>query len=190
MVTNSPNSGPYINPNRKGNWIQTYTGKAFWPLDPQCADIEIVDIAHALSHMCRYNGHTTKFYSVAEHCVHISRSVPPEDALWALLHDAPEAYLSDIPAPLKEFIPGWSALEDAIMRKICDRFNLPHEKPVSIKDADKRILMDEQAQVLNPTALNWGVNYKPLGIQIKAWSSQSARECFLRRFEQLYYGEF
>ncbi|MFN9113590.1 MAG: phosphohydrolase, partial [Bacteroidota bacterium] len=69
-------------------WIQTFSGIAFWPLDPKPEHVRIADIAHALSMKCRYNGHTRKFYSVAEHSVLVSRHVPEEDALWALLHDA------------------------------------------------------------------------------------------------------
>lgn len=74
----------------KGDWMQTYTGRRFWPLDPVAGDIEIMDIAHALSNQCRYAGHTRFHYSVAQHSVQVSENVAPEHALWGLLHDAPD----------------------------------------------------------------------------------------------------
>jgi hypothetical protein len=86
---------------RRGDWMQTFTGRAFYPLDPRPEDIDPVDIAHALSLICRYGGHSSRFYSVAEHCVLMSHAVAPEHALWALLHDATEAYLGDMIRPLK-----------------------------------------------------------------------------------------
>ena len=82
---------------RNGSWLQTYTGIQFWPLDPRPEEIDIQDIAHALSLLCRFNGHCQRFYSVAEHSVHVSTILAPEFGLWGLLHDAAEAYLSDIP---------------------------------------------------------------------------------------------
>lgn len=67
---------------RRGDWIQTFTGRRFWPLDPRPEDVCIEDIAHALSLKCRFGGHCTRFYSVAEHSVHVSNYVPAEFALW------------------------------------------------------------------------------------------------------------
>ena len=89
----------------KPGWVQTVTGKAFYPLKPDPSLISIEDIAWALSMQCRFAGHVLHFYSVAEHCVYISNSVPMEDALWGLLHDATEAYLTDVPRPLKPLMP-------------------------------------------------------------------------------------
>ena len=79
----------------------TYTGKEFYPLDPNPADIDIKDIAHALSNCCRFAGHIKSFYSVAQHSVIVSELCEPENALAGLLHDASEAYLSDIARPVK-----------------------------------------------------------------------------------------
>ena len=86
---------------RKGDWIQTFTGRAFYVLDPRPEDVDIEDIAHALSMQCRFAGHCREFYSVAQHSVTASWLVPPEDALWGLLHDAAEAYVVDLPRPIK-----------------------------------------------------------------------------------------
>jgi uncharacterized protein len=86
---------------RNGAWIQTVTGKQFWPMDAQPEEVDIEDIAHALSLPCRFNGHCKQFYSVAEHSIHVSRVVSNENAARGLLHDAAEAYLSYIPQPVK-----------------------------------------------------------------------------------------
>lgn len=92
---------------RKGDWIQTYTGRQFWPLDPKPEEVCIEDIAHALSQQCRYAGHTIRFYSVAQHSVEIALRVPRAAALWGLLHDAAEAYLVDLPRPVKYLMPAY-----------------------------------------------------------------------------------
>lgn len=82
-------------------WIQTFTGKKF-PLDkPDPALIDIEGIAHALSLLCRFNGHCTRFCSVAEHSVHVAREIDLDLAMEGLLHDAAEAYLGDVHSPLK-----------------------------------------------------------------------------------------
>ncbi|MEM9149127.1 MAG: hypothetical protein AAGB19_01555 [Cyanobacteria bacterium P01_F01_bin.3] len=80
-------------------WIQTFTGKAFWPLEPDPELICIEDIAWALAHQSRYSGHCDRFYSVAEHSLWVSGQCSPEHKLWGLLHDASEAYLSDVVRP-------------------------------------------------------------------------------------------
>lgn len=84
---------------RRGDWMQTYTGRQFWPLDPLPEDVFIEDIAHALSMQCRYAGHVTRFYSVAEHSVLIARCAPPEAKLYALLgaSDAFEQFINNTP---------------------------------------------------------------------------------------------
>ena len=88
---------------RVGDWIQTYTGKQFWPIDPRACEITIEDIAHALSLQCRFSGHCREFYSVAQHSCLVSSYCIDEDAGWGLLHDAAEAYLVDLPRPIKRF---------------------------------------------------------------------------------------
>lgn len=82
-------------------WIQTYTGKRFWPLSPEKGEICIEDISWALSNMPRFTGHCNRFYSVAEHCLKVSQHCPRGLKLAGLLHDASEAYLCDIASPVK-----------------------------------------------------------------------------------------
>ena len=89
-----------------GPYIQTVSGRRVNPLDPSPDDIDVHDIAVALSNQCRFGGHTRRYYSVAQHACIVSdqmleRGADAQDALWGLLHDASEAYLVDLPHPLK-----------------------------------------------------------------------------------------
>jgi hypothetical protein len=175
---------------RRGDWIQTYTGRAFWPLDPCADDIDIVDIAHALSMKCRYSGHTKRFYSVAEHSVLVSRHVPIKHALWGLMHDAAEAYSADIPRPIKPFLVGWSMIEARIMDAVCDRFGMYPVEPPEVKAIDLAITSDERAALLNPSLEKWqdgGWNALPpaIGTSIECWGPWQGESAFLRRFNEL-----
>lgn len=171
--------------NRIGDWVQTYTGRQFWPLDPRPEDVCLEDIAHALSMLCRFNGHCTKFYSVAEHSVYVSRNVPPEHALWALLHDAAEAYVADVPRPLKRFLPNYKEAEAQVMRAVCEHFGLPIEEPESVKRADTALLADEAQQIMASPPAAWFLPEPPTGTRIQARGPYGAELMFLIRFEQL-----
>jgi hypothetical protein len=170
---------------RYGDWMQTVSGRAFWPVDPRPEDIYIEDIAHALSMMCRYGGHCRVFYSVAEHSLHISNSLSEEDALWGLLHDAPEAYIADIVRPAKRFISGYSEAEDRLMQAVCQRFGLSETPPPSVKKADNAILLDEMPYLLGEPALPWNIPGEPLGVSIQGYSPEKAKEEFLNKFYEL-----
>ncbi len=176
---------PNKNPDRIGDWIQTFTGRSFWPLDPREEDVCIEDIAHALALRCRFAGHCIRFYSVAEHSVLISYAVPKSDALWGLLHDAAEAYSSDLPKPLKRSLPQWQPLEQAIMSVISSRFGMTSVEPESVKKADYAILRDEQIALMAPCARDWGYTSQPLGVDIQGWSPEVAESRFYRRFLEL-----
>jgi hypothetical protein len=170
---------------KRGDWIQTATGRPFWPIDPRPADIDIEDIAHALSMLCRFGGHCLRFYSVAEHSVLLSRHVAPEHKLWALLHDASEAYLVDVPRPLKPFLRGYREAEDKIMRAVCERYRLPPEMPEAVKAADTSLLMDEAAQNMSRPHIEWELKASPLGVTLEYLEPSEAREAFLCAFEEL-----
>lgn len=133
---------------RKTDWIQTISGRKFWPLEPAVEDVDIGDIAHALSLKCRFSGHCKKFYSVAEHSVHVACSVGHENALWGLLHDATEAYLPDIARPIKPFIVGFKEIEDRLMGVIAKRFDLKGEMPNEVKEMDLRMLATEKEYLM------------------------------------------
>lgn len=170
---------------RIGDWMQTYTGRAFWPLDPRADEVCIEDIAHSLSMRCRYGGHTTRFYSVAEHAFLVSQHVPAEHALWGLLHDAAEAYSADVPRPLKRCLPDWKPLEANIMAAVCDRFGLGYAEPAIVKHVDLAMTADEQAALMVPCERAWGTLPPPVGAAIRCWSPAAAEFFFLDRFREL-----
>lgn len=173
---------------RKGDWIQTYTGKQFWPIDPRAEDVDILDIAHALSQLCRFTGHSSSFYSVAEHCIATSYMVPDEDALWALMHDASEAYLLDLAKPVKmcKEMSGYRSLEDAVQAVICDHFSLLKEMPASVKEADLRMLATEVRDVMGPPPASWGLeDVLPYTMTVKFMQPVNAKRAFLSRFVEL-----
>lgn len=170
---------------RNGDWMQTFSGRQFWPIDPRANEVDIEDVAHALSLMCRYNGHCSRFYSVAEHSVLVSRAVPPEDALWGLLHDASEAYIADIVRPAKRFIAGYKPVEARIMAAVCERFGLPVEQPDSVSRADSAILADEAAQIMGPHPVPWDLPNAPLGVAVIGLSPAEAEANFLSEYERI-----
>lgn len=170
---------------RKGTWVQTFTGRAFWPLDPRPEELFIEDIAHALSHVCRYGGHVRRFYSVAQHSVLAAQAAPPEFALEALLHDASEAYIGDMVSPLKRMIPAFQEIEDGIMRAVAQRYGIPASMSPEVKAIDTALLADEvHALMADPPAM-WSTPLTGLGIEIRPWEPRQARAEFLSAFFRL-----
>ncbi|RNL61002.1 phosphohydrolase [Nocardioides marmoriginsengisoli] len=172
----------------RGGWMQTYTGAQFWPLSPRAEDLNVADIAHSLSLQCRYNGHVDRFYSVAEHCVLVSQAVPPEDALWGLLHDAAEAYVGDMIRPLKRSMPDFVHAENQILRVIAGEFDLPPEIPESVHEADARILLTERTELLSGTRHQWDLDLEalePLPVQVLGHDPVTAEILWLHRLDEL-----
>src|SRR5690348_91204 len=149
-------------------WIQTYSGQAFDPESPDPNTIHIYDIAVSLSRMPRFMGHSTRFLSVAEHCVNVAEMAPYDLKLTALMHDASEAYLVDIPRPIKPLLKGYTELEDKIMRVIADKFGFEWPMPDIIKELDTRHLWDEGCQNMSTLAdpdKIWNIPFGPTGIK-------------------------
>lgn len=175
-------------PERHGDFMQTATGRKFWPLSPRAEEVFIEDIAHSLSLQCRYAGHVLRFYSVAEHSVLIARHLcgqyDEQTALWGLLHDASEAYLVDVPRPVKPYLTGYKDAEAKVMAAVCDRFGLMHEMPAAVHDADNRIIADELA---NLVPMDWHARYvgRELGVRLRYWSPEEAKMEFLATFDAL-----
>lgn len=139
--------------NQVMSFIRTFSGKLVDPVNLTPDDICIEDIAHALSNQCRFSGHVRKFYSVAEHSVRVMKKCNL-DPLSALLHDASEAYLVDLPRPLKYHpqFAFYKKVEEQVQNVICTRFAL-YAKIKSVADeihiADKRMLATEMAGLMN-----------------------------------------
>lgn len=171
---------------RIGDWMQTYTGLQFWPLDPEPQDVNIWDIAHALANICRFNGHCIEFYSVAQHSVLVSRIIPEEHALWGLLHDAAEAYIGDMIRPLKISMPSFKDAELRIEQAIAARFSLDWPMPAAIKKADNKVLATEQRDVMAPTNQPWDLKgATPLRSIISPVAPNYAEKDFLDRYFRL-----
>lgn len=168
------------------DWIQTFTGAKIRPLDASESELIIEDIAHSLSLQCRFNGHCRTFYSVAEHSVRVADQLPtPELRLWGLLHDASEAYLSDLPRPLKQRLPEYREAEDRLMRTVADRFGLAWPMPREVRETDDRLLVTEARDLMAPPPEPWGLPAEPLPERIHPWPSEQARDTFLQRFREL-----
>ena len=164
---------------RNGECISTFSGKKFWPVDPRVEDVRIEDIAHSLSQQCRFAGHTKRFYSVAQHSVMVARIVPVEDALWGLLHDASEAYLVDLPSPIKwasRLGEEYQAIELQLMGIITQRFGLAAQQPVSVHLADRTLLATEMRDLM---AEDMKCAYAPLRDVLDPWSPSRAESEFL-----------
>jgi len=172
---------------RKGAWMQTFTGRAFWPMDPQPEEVCIEDIAHALSHICRYVGHCLRFYSVAEHSVLLYRFAPAEFKKAALMHDSPEAYVVDLPRPLKPFIRSYKYIERDVAEAIQKKFDLPNICPPEVAKLDARILQDEQQQNMSSPPMSWSTQaLEPLGVKLEFWSPQVAEVMFLSAYREAF----
>ncbi len=182
------------NSNREGDWIATYSGKQFWPLDPSPQDISIQDIAHALSIISRFTGHCLRPYSVAQHSVLVAHAVPREIALEGLMHDSAEAYLSDVSRPLKKYLPEYQRIETTVEKVIANKFGLDYPWHSEIKKADFIVFKTEAQSVLtqSPYLDNFLNNYlrdvHPLDLRITPWSHDKAELVFNLHFDYIQEG--
>ena len=133
------------------DFIITFSKQKFSPMQVRAEEIDIIDVAHALSLMCRANGHIRHFYSVAQHCLNCSREakargLSEEIQLACLLHDASEAYISDITRPIKRSLPQYMELEEVLQNQIFNKFNLAHLTEAEhylVKEIDDALLYYE-----------------------------------------------
>jgi hypothetical protein len=170
---------------RVGDWMQLSSGRAFWPLDPRPEEIYIEDIAAALSKLCRYGGHCKHFYSVAEHSVLMAQEAPDGLKLSALLHDASEAYLSDVIRPIKAHLGGYPTFEARVAIAIGGRFGVKlNPIPDEVKRLDNAILADERDQAMLPPPSDWGLKLPPLGVTLQFWAPEKAEQEFLLAFRR------
>ncbi|MDN3689068.1 metal-dependent phosphohydrolase [Cyclobacterium jeungdonense] len=157
-----------------GDTILTYSGHYLNVFDPDPDHICIEDIAHGLSHVPRFAGQTRRFLSVAEHSFYVSMAVPHIFALQGLLHDASEAYLMDIPKPIKKHLPDYIALEEKLMLAIARKFGFPYPVCRTVKAEDKRQLEYEHSNL----RVDNDSEYEPL-------DSNFAKELFLLRYRTI-----
>lgn len=169
--------------------ISTVSGRFYDLLRPEAYEYDIKEIAHALSNICRYTGHTNGFYSVAEHSVLVSRIVPKELALCGLLHDASEAFLGDVSSPLKALLPEYKKIEQSVESAIARHFGIPFPFPPEIKEADNRMYWKERQGIADNGVRDeiWHQNFRATrkGVVVKGMSPRMARLFFMSRYREI-----
>lgn len=180
---------------RLGDWIITFSGKRFYPLDPRVEDIDIIDIAHSLSLLNRFTGHTRHPYSVAQHSLNVSHMVSAYNyqtlddwqnlSLAGLLHDASEAYVNDLARPLKGMLPEYKYVEDKILDVIDYKFNVNTRDP-RVKEADTVALVTEASQLCYGETWYYGPEYpEPFGYACGEENWRKVKVEFLNEFKNL-----
>lgn len=171
------------------DFIETYTGAAFYPLKPDWTKITIIDIAHHLAQQNRYSGATEFFYSTAQHCCLLYDYVMGSmrgtylDGLQILGHDGAETYLVDMPRPVKQHMPKFREWDNSIQMEVRKYFGLDGLPIPSWQDElDSRIIVDERAQVMSDSDNDWHHDLKPLGVTIQPWLPYVAEQQFLMRY--------
>lgn len=171
--------------------IQLYSGAFFDYNNPEASDVTIDDIAIALSHVCRFAGHVSHFYSVAQHAVNVSLLVPEYYAFEALMHDTAEAFTNDIPTPLKFAVPIFKDLELSIESAMAAKFGFEFPLPAEVKIADLQMLKLEKEALKPHASGDWSVLEGTVTdglealVDLSSWPPPLARERFLHRFEEL-----
>jgi uncharacterized protein len=167
-MQNEPLRSPGLPP--VSPWMETLRGERYFYLAPDPSVIDIKDIARSLSYMCRYNGHLKRFYSVAEHCIHMANYAPADLKFLALMHDAHEAYCGDTLTPKKAAM-GRGGISDQIEQMAKETvehtLGLAHlwtpEKRAAVKVIDTAICVDEREVLKCDSGLDWGLTMS-LGI--------------------------
>ena len=193
------------NENTKAVWLATCSGQGFFPLEPRAEDVRIDDIAHGLAHSFRFAGQAVRGYTVAQHSLEVSRRLPPEDALWGLLHDAAEAWLPDVPPEIKRAmglavptsdgsdeyhaIVPFKIVEREILMVVAECFGLPWPVPETIKDADDRELAREWRDLWDERQPPWpGPSLAEPYPEVIEWcrTPEDIEGVFLKRFSELW----
>jgi uncharacterized protein len=151
-VTNAEN--PAYN-----GWITAKGGIRFDLLNPTTEQLDITTIAHALGNVCRFSGHTARHFSVAQHSVLVSYIAAAlgldQDAYDGLMHDAQEAYVGDVPTPLKRMLPEYREIEDRLALTVAERFEVRWPLPAVVKQADLYALFLERDELMREQPEPW-----------------------------------
>jgi hypothetical protein len=181
------------NTNNEGFWIQTFTGRRLYPGNPTPDSIVIEDIAHALSLTNRFGGHTVYPYSVAQHCVNCYNLASQKYKLEALMHDAAEAYIGDLPSPIKALCPDFRVLESRLYGVIARLFHFPEVTSDYVHALDLRMLVTEAAELFPRdnrerwwTDVHWPPAYIGPSVDTRQWTPKLAEAAFLGCFKAVY----
>ncbi len=171
-------------------WKQTYTGKRVNLEDPQPNQICIEDIAHALSNLCRFNGHVNQFYSVAQHSVLVADLLEDRLKIYGLLHDAHEAYIGDIISPVKQLIgleeikKLENQLDAAIHTGLGVKWPLSESDKFKIKKADIEALVMEKSTLLDHN-MDWAMNLPDIDQKVYPKTRGVSKYIFSSLYERL-----
>ncbi len=171
-------------------WTRTHSGESVDLIEPDPADIRIEDIAAALSKLCRFSGHTSEFYSVAQHSVIVSRLCPPKLRLHGLLHDAAEAFTNDLPTPVKSILTSearaeFKLIESRLLRAIGEAFDVDLMPSKTVKHADL-VALRHEAELLLPEPIAGFADLPGDPCEpITPWRAEVAEKNFLAEFEKL-----
>lgn len=192
-----------------GPWFQTFSGAQVNPMTLEPQDVHLADVAHALSMICRFNGHSTRHYSVAQHSVHGTHLALTSEAFatpldrqrlarWFLIHDAAEAYLVDMPRPVKyadqfhddaRWTKGFRSLEYAV-QEICNQRFMGRQPSRSmeeaVKDLDNVMLATEREQLINHHGIDWNLPLPPYPQKLPIWTPEEAERQFIITYRALF----
>ena len=177
---------------RYGNWMLTTGGRQLWPMDCRVGDFVVDEIAHNLSHVCRFSGSVAVFYPVSSHAVMVADVVRALGGNYlqqfqALHHDDPEAILNDLPSPAKLHLPAYKRLEQRIWKPLAAQIGVPEKLSHLVKHADTVALVTERRDLLPDSPHVWkscvGVN--PISSHVKIMSSKTSKHLFLERHHHL-----
>ncbi len=183
--------------NNRTAWLQTSSGRRVHLPTPSVDEVDIKDIAAALSKQCRFNGHCDDFYSVAQHCVmgvlmarHLGMSLQIQREF--LLHDATEAYLGDVIRPVKRELPLYQEMEQTFWGVISKKFGLPEVHSSEVHDLDNYMLVWEKETFL-PRSEVWGglpdissFEFEENLGSLRSWAWQDAQGEYLLMYEELF----
>ena len=172
---------------REGGYVETYTGNRFYPFDPRPAEVDLRDVASGLAHTCRFGGQCRTFYSVALHSLHVSRDLArtgrgPRVQLHGLLHDAGEAYVGDVPRPVKTEFASLERVEERIREAVWAALDVrppDEEEWAAVVAADDRLLAYEASELLADGS--WAAEPPDVDYDLRAGSVDDVRERFLER---------
>ena len=165
-------------------FITTRSGRQVSLLNPQYSQIDIGDIAHGLAYQCRFNGQTSRFYSIAQHCLMVASILPDHLKLAGLLHDAAEAYIGDVVQPLKVLLPDYQVIESNFNQAIGLRFNVNLDHQEEVKAADLIALATEKRDLLPRERCDWELlkGIRPLDRLTLPMSPEQSEESFMRTY--------
>lgn len=186
----APSSGARLFDPRRVLWAATFSGVRFHPFAVTPDMVRLSDVTHALSNICRFNGHAIAHYSVAQHSILVAWIVEvhmkrPDLAWTALMHDAPEAYLGDVISPLRRGLPDYKAAYDEAERTVLLALGAQYPLPPEVREADLLALATEARELMPAIWEQWELPVRPLDIEVRPCSPAEAKEAFAQAVRRL-----